>query len=1184
MKQFILFLLLMSSAILINGFEINGDVKTWQQEDFIGFDQIGDCTFSTGDIASLFWHCEDQTIFIRITFNDMASRNNNLEDLFTSDISLSLKITQEDTELLHQENLPIYKVSMETKDYRILRNVEQNLLEMRFPLSLSNSKNCEIRVDVYHEQNIIDNFTSMLNTKYRGGNCAFVHHGNQGLTYTEVFYGQYPQESSGFDEVLEVHEQYNIPGNFHMSGTLMPAAEWHNPEFNDWLQNGVQSGYVSMLSSALGQHIMPFVQNNMNNWSVAIETDMVNYRYNYQPKVAWVPERVWLAPGHYPEAGVIDWLGDNWTQHGIEAVILDDAPHCDTGSNTKIHWMNNGSGVNLRVIPINNEFVGYMHYDVDAAKNLINSTGQYGIAVYGTDWEVAAEMNEHHDSFFLDNYQNVLGYCADNYPAINVWKLDSALSNSDFDGNGIEVTTGTYFLLGGYEGYGYANNSWYTHWASSPSHSDFHDPVWSYGYIWNDAYENLMSSPDNDLSQLGWYTLMINLHETGWHDNGDISGWEHRYSAHMKNANVYAEASRWANNEYETEMATYWHDIDRDGIDELIMHNSKIFIVFETIGGRACWAFCKDGNGAMYSVIGSDVAYWSESDGDYNESSNNHFGALSDVSPNYQHEIYDVDIIENSETHLEVSFSKNEINKTCVLSADQSYLEVLFSSDSGNIYNKSGWSPDLLDIIWSGKSNIQRMWGENGNYAGRRNSSSGATVAYVLGDAGANHQGEFQGTLVMGDEIVGNGQFKIYLYTGITSEPYDENFNRVTELDVAAALLSDDISPEIVNNEAYIVGDNKIQLTFNESVTEETATNIDNYSLNLQHENEVSTILYTHQRKVILVLQENVAENESGSIIINNISDLNGNSIMTGSEANLTEVVFPHLVGSFNDWQPDNLEYEFVLNSNGLWELQSNFSPGTYQYKVLETLNWDFSYPENNQTINLDNAETITFYANSGVLLENTNGDEFVFHSSEVPKPVGNFLSEMGGIDWNVETHLTDMNDEGLNGDAFEDDGVFSIKCTIPSGNYEFKIVLNSNWDQNTSVENQIFTLSSNSEVTFFYDMVDNRSEISIQTGNSESSIPVLSSVRVKSIYPNPFNPTTNIKFHLSKSQKINVTVYNIKGQIVRTLVNDCLQKGDHTILWNGKNEEQNTIASGIYTIHFRTADAKISKKVILMK
>ncbi len=54
--------------------------------------------------------------------------------------------------------------------------------------------------------------------------------------------------------------------------------------------------------------------------------------------------------------------------------------------------MNNDNGITLRVIPIDNEFVGKMHYDAEGAKNHISGTGQYGITVYGTEngynWQV----------------------------------------------------------------------------------------------------------------------------------------------------------------------------------------------------------------------------------------------------------------------------------------------------------------------------------------------------------------------------------------------------------------------------------------------------------------------------------------------------------------------------------------------------------------------------------------------------------------------------------------------------------------------------------------------------------------------------------------------------------------------------------------------------------------------------
>lgn len=630
------------------------------------------------------------------------------------------------------------------------------------------------------------------------GNAAFVHHGNQGLTYSSVFYGEDPIANSGFDEILEVHQNTNVPGNFHLSGTLMSGAQWHQPEFNDWLATGVTQGWVSMITSAFGQHIMPFVTDDMNNWSVSIENSMIEFLYGYTPRVAWIPERVWLSPGNYPDSGVIDWLGDNWTQHGVNAVILDGWPHCNNSTSTKIHWMNNDSGIDLKVIPINSDFVGNVHYNSSGAINQIQNTGEYDILVYGTDWEFPAEMNEYANTDLLDNYETIINWCSQNYPAVSIWKLDDAINHSNFNGQGIDLSNGTYNSIGGFDGYGGSNNAWYSNWAGTNSLSDYHNPQWNYGTVWNDTYNNLINQPDNELSQLGWYIMMVNLHETGWHDfmGGPISGWEHQYSSHIKNANVYAEASRWSAGFYPMGNGAFYSDIDHDGIDELVLYNNKIFSVFESIGGKINWMFIKDEFGNSKSVIGSDVAYWSETTGDYNESSNNHIAGLSDVYPDNQSNLYSMEIIENNEDESLIKLSQWGIEKNISLNSDDLYLNISYNFYGNEGYVKSGWSPDLMDLIWSGKEHLQRIWGDYASYVGQRNSSSGATVAIVLGDGGASHQNEFEGTLVKGDEIHGINRFNIKLFAGFTDEPYDDFNNKLAILD--------DISGESMALDNYV--------------------------------------------------------------------------------------------------------------------------------------------------------------------------------------------------------------------------------------------------------------------------------------------------------------------------------------------------------------------------------------------
>ncbi len=947
--SFFIIILLFLSLNLSFGQTISGDVNFWGKSDILNFDEIGDCKAMTGDISSVFVRVEGEQLFLRITFDNMVIRKHNIitEDLFqNSEVFLELKINNKlNKNIILDRHFDLKMMELSKDETYQLRTPKINLWEMQTNIaSDTKPEDMEFHLTIFVDGKQADNFYSKGKNTDANGNCAFVHHGNQGLTYTEVFYGspngQSGLEGSGFDEVLQVHEATSIPGNFHMSGTLMPAAEWHNPEFNDWLKSLASQGIVSMMTSALGQHIMPFTNNIMNDWSVGVECDMVDYRYNYEPRTAWIPERVWLSPGSYPDAGVVDWLGDNWQQHGVWGVVLDDGPHLNGYDNRKIHWMNNGSGIDLRVIPINNTFVGNMHYNATAAKNQIAGIGQYNICVYGTDWEVAAEMNEHDGTFFLDNYESVLWYCYDNFPGVNVWKLEDAMMNSDFNGTGAEITPGTYGLLGGENGYGGSNNSWYINWASTASHSDFHEPKWNYGYVWSDAYNNIITAPDNNLAQLAWYILMINLHETGWHTDGEIADWEHRYSAHIKNANVYAEASRWADGQFSAGPAAYNNDIDHDGVDEIIIHNDKIFAVFESIGGKINWLFYKNIQGEAYSVVGSDMAYWAETDGDYNESSNNHVAALSDVYPNLQNSIYEIDILQSSGDTVRVNFSQSGVSKTIELTSEVNYLGVYYDFFDGSGYIKSGWSPGLMDLIWSGKDHIQRIWGDNGSYCGQRNSASGATVALILGNGGANHNIEFEGTLVKGDEIKGYNQFNTRLFAGPTSTP---SGTVVPELNIIAAQNMDFIPPQL-NDLAFQIDQNTVEITFSEAVDLASSQNIPNYSLVSFSNNYtlLSAIRQSDWRKVHLSIQENWVPGDAGEIIAENIMDLNGNQIEGDNIANFTTLSgsTPHSIsidgtndfdpGSelmdfdeysvFLTWDDQNLYigfYEFDLNSDG---------------------------------------------------------------------------------------------------------------------------------------------------------------------------------------------------------------------------------------------------------------------------
>ena len=256
MKKILFYVVICSLMI---GSQVNGDLKSWSIEDFLGFDEVGDCNSGIGDMTSVFAKMKNEQLLIRVTFDDMINRKQDTDNFLNENISIVLKIFYQN-ERVYFNDLSMVKISHFDDGYNFLRTPKYNLFELaidwyeNIPLS-----ELKFELQVINQKLIVDSFNSDIVENRNGGNAAFVHHGNQGLTYSEVFYGQEPLENTGFDEVLEVHQATNIPGNFHLSGTLMPAAEWHNPEFNDWLVSGINDGYVSMFTSALGQHILPFV-------------------------------------------------------------------------------------------------------------------------------------------------------------------------------------------------------------------------------------------------------------------------------------------------------------------------------------------------------------------------------------------------------------------------------------------------------------------------------------------------------------------------------------------------------------------------------------------------------------------------------------------------------------------------------------------------------------------------------------------------------------------------------------------------------------------------------------------------------------------------------------------------------------------------------------------------------------
>ena len=141
---------------------------------------------------------------------------------------------------------------------------------------------------------------------------------------------------------------------------------------------------------------------------------------------------------------------------------------------------------------------------------------------------------------------------------------------------------------------------------------------------------------------------------------------------------------------------------------------------------------------------------------------------------------------------------------------------------------------------------------------------------------------------------------------------------------------------------------------------------------------------------------------------------------------------------------------------------------------------------------------------------------------------------------------------------------------------YAWDFVGNENND--TGIEDYwTFDPEENNGYPIFYNaLVGNESD-------TESVSPANNSYNLHN-YPNPFNPETSLSFDLRSNGLIKLDIYNIKGQKVKRLINEEMAVGTHSIVWNGTNNQNQAVASGVYFYKLTTSERTETKKMLLMK
>jgi len=187
-------------------------------------------------------------------------------------------------------------------------------------------------------------------------------------------------------------------------------------------------------------------------------------------------------------------------------------------------------------------------------------------------------------------------------------------------------------------------------------------------------------------------------------------------------------------------------------------------------------------------------------------------------------------------------------------------------------------------------------------------------------------------------------------------------------------------------------------------------------------------------------------------------------------------------------------------------------------------------------------------------------------------------------FDWTIPS-LNPMMDDGVAPDAVAGDKIYTVSVVFPdtsAQNVDYKYLVNGVYEGATQA-NRYFSIDPDN-----FDAVGNPQILPIDVYQSLALSPVPnlrpSTLELSQNTPNPFNPSTEIHFNVGKAGDGSLRVYNVRGELVRSLQTGRFAEGPGVVVWNGRADSGEAAGSGVYFYRLEVGTEVLTKRMVLLK